>query len=634
MRPQFSLNPLFEREWRGRFRRPATHLQLALLVLVLMALVCLGVWRLGLLPAMYLIPWRQNGHALLNTYRWAGALIFWGGGLLLGATSVSDEKTSATWEHLLLSPAGGPGLSVGKIMSSAAWLVILQLVLFPPLLIAGFCFGATPPEIAGVMLAHLLLTIQAAVLGFWGALRGQDLVSGIGQSLQAIVVLLAQCLLVASLLSCVLVLFGAVLRGILLIPIPGLSAFFTAAWPVVLAFLMFVAKILASLVAGITGIGVPLQSWSETGRYLFAYPLFVGQLMGSALFLKWSAWELDHPTRDFWASTPIGLEGQPAHQNVIVRYRVWSWTLTTEQLRSFPVRESREPLRPNRSLLPTWEKAMADVTTYLTHPAGTFVTENVASPQATEKAPRANTKRMRAPVSRRWQELNPVLWLDLTRCLSLRSPDSAMLPFLLILGALGGSILLAISLFLLVGWIQNAFGGARGDVSSLSSAWNQLHWVLWWAALSCGPLWGTMGYVVERRTGMLVELRLTLITALEMWVGKFGARFGIFAALSVPLLAIVAFFAWNWPTKSAVSEVTSAFLSSWSLGVWSVCACLWLSDSCRRDLTAALWCVTFGVGWGLLLWSFPTFNWAPVHLLGAALAGGHIFWRLKRLGFG
>lgn len=241
---------------------------------------------------------------------------------------------------------------------------------------------------------------------------------------------------------------------------------------------------------------------------------------------------------------------------------------------------------------------------------------------------------MRAPVSRRWQELNPVLWLDLTRCLSLRSPDSAMLPILLTVGALSGSLLLAVSLFLLVGWIQTGLGGAHGDVSSLSTLWEQLHWILWWSALACGPLWGALGYVVERRTGMLIELRLTLITALALWQGKFWARFGIFAALSIPLLSLIAFFAWNWPHKNAAFEVISALMSSWALGSWSVCACLWLSDSCRRDLAAALWCGTFGISWGLLLWSFPTFPWLPLHIAGTTLTGGHLFWRLKRLGFG
>lgn len=297
-----------------------------------------------------------------------------------------------------------------------------------------------------------------------------------------------------------------------------------------------------------------------------------------------------------------------------VLYRVWSWTLSPAQLAAFPTKERREPLSKTSDLLPTWEETFA------------FVPDEAPSPK--------NTQRMRAPVSRRWQEWNPVLWLDLTRCLSLRSPDSNMVPVLFTLGALGGSLLLSITLFLLVGWVQNSLGGSRGDVSSLSSTWNDLHWMLWWGALACGPIYGATGYVVERRTGMLVELRLTLIDARAMWWGKFGARALIPALLSLSLLALVAFFAWNWPDKNGVYEVASALVSGWALAAWSLLACLWLSDSSRKELAATLWCGAFALAWGALLWNFPTFSWTPLHILGATLAGGHLFWRLKRLGFG
>ena len=628
-----TLNPLFEREWRGRFRRPTTHGQLLLLVSAMMALVCFGIWRIGFLPDMTVKEWRLNGHYWLDTYHCLGSFVFWCGALLLGATSVSDEKASATWEHLLLSPSGGKGLSVGKIASGAAWLLMLQIALFPALLVAGLCFGATPSEVAGVMLSHLLLTLQGATLGFWGALRGNTLMDGLGQSLAAIGRVLGQCVLVAIVSIWLVTLLGFVIRVLLLIPIPVLKSSLNAAWPLAYGLLLWIAEIWGSLVAGVTGVGIPLQALPGTDFFHFLHPvaLIVGQVFGIAVFLKLSVWELDYPTRDFWGVTGQGVEEHKGNDHLQVLYRVWSWNLTPEQVTAFPLREQKEPFAKIRSLLPTWERAMADVAAAFAPPA--TASTQAAVPLAV-KTPRANTKRMRAPVSRRWQELNPVLWLDLTRCLSLRSPDSAMLPVLLTLGALGGSVLLAISLFLLIGWVQNTFGGVRGDVSSLGATWEELHWVLLWAALACGPIWGTMGYVIERRTGMLVELRLTLITASEMWWGKFGARFVIFAALSIPVLAIVAFFAWNWPDKNAPWEVASALLSSWALGMWSVCACLWLSDSCRRDLTAALWCGAFGLGWGLLLWNFPTFSWVPVHLGGATLTGGHLFWRLKRLGFG
>ncbi|RYX86667.1 hypothetical protein EON83_00360 [bacterium] len=617
----FSFNPLFEREWRGRFRPLTSHLQLALIVAILAALVCFGVWRGAFTTGATVTQWRMEGRALLDGYCWLGALVFWSGALLIGATSVSDEKAHSTWEHLLLCPVGGRGLAVGKIASGAAWLLIIQIVLLPPLLVAGRCFGVTPTEIAAVMLSHLILTVQGATLGFWGALRAETLLNGIAEAMAAIGRILMQCLLVAFISGWVLMMIGIVMRALFGLPIPGLNALFKAVWPTILLVLFFIGQVLGSLVSGFVGVGVALRAFHAVGDLLMPLPLIAGQLLSIALFVKWSAWAIDHPTRDFWGVTPTGYQHK-INDHLRVLYRVWSWELTNHQLNAFPIWERREAPNKFQAVLPTLEQAFGQL--QIPRP----------TPKANDAKARTSTKRLRAPVSRRWQELNPVLWLDLTRCLSLRSPDSAMLPILLAIGALGGSMLLAVSLFLLVGWIQNSFGSSRGDVSSMATTWGQLHWMLTWSALACGPLWGAMGYVIERRTGMLIELRLTLITALEMWVGKFAARFGIFATLSVPLLSLVAFFAWNWPNKNASFEVASALLSSWSLGAWSVCACLWLSDSCRRDLSAALWSGSFGLGWGLLLWNFPAFSWLPLHIIGATLAGGHLLWRLKRLGFG
>ncbi len=797
-----AVNPLFEREWRERFRRLPSYLQLGGLVLLLLSLVCLGVWRARFDPDLTVIQWRRDGRALLDIYRWAGGLLFWCGALLMGATSVSDEKSGATWEHLLLCPVGGRGLSVGKIASGAAFLVVLQLALLPVLLVAGLCFGASPFEIGGVMLSHLLLTIQGATLGFWGALRGQTLAEGLVESLGGIGRLVGQCVLMAIIGLCFVSVGGLVLRVVFLLPIPGLGAFLGSVWLFALHGIVLLSCWALSLVAGITGVGVPLLSSPEIGPWLVPIGILVGQLLGIVLFLKWSAWEIDYPTRDFWPASsnvdsnsrgftpsaplpnrptairssrldqlrlnpfrptparsasvrpdpprpdparpmparssnprvpaPFGelptsqtapplfgasgsraekprplivpppaptqpllpasrparppvetpqsahntpfLNAAPRHPTSVqsapvelqttgaqsvpvigeqpspfgpssapapfpfdlnqtrrialstallpmmwqVLYRTWSWTLSPAQLAVFPAKERRESLSKTSNLLPTWEETFA--------PA--------PSPDEAQHEPKKNTHRMRAPVSRRWQELNPVLWLDLTRCLSLRSPDSNMVPVLFILGALGGSLLLSITLFLLVGWVQNSLGGSRGDVSSLSETWGDLHWILWWGALACGPIYGATGYVIERRTGMLAELRLTLIDARAMWWGKFLSRFLIPALLSLPLLALVAFFAWNWPDKNGVYEVASALLSSWALSAWSLLLCLWVSDSSRKELSATLWCGAFALAWGVLLWNFPTFGWTPVHLLGATLAGGHLFWRLKRLGFG
>lgn len=752
-----ALNPLFEREWRERFRRPPSYLQLGGLVVGLAILVCYGVWRARFEADLSATQWRQNGRALLDFYRWAGAILGWGGALLLGATSVSEEKTGATWEHLLLCPFGGRGLACGKIASGAAFLLALQGALLPVLLVAGFCFGASPAEVGTVMVSHLLLTVQGATLGFWGALRGQTLLEGIAQSLGAIGRVLALSVCAATVGLLVLTLFNFLLHVLLFLPIPGTGRVLGAVWPFLLTALWALSRGVLSLVAGVTGIGVPLLSCSSVNPYLLPVGIFVGQLLGIALFLKWSAWEIDYPTRDFWPPTPHwappsgfssdaappltkptpvralpirpashpanfrarpatvrpdaprpdpsrpmpassaihrvpppfeelpSAKGQPAlfgasprpndkprplfeappipilpaepqtppapppkivplgpeivslgQKNVPpaqtnqlgpysegnghtrIMYGVWSWELSPSQLRWFPPRERREARAKSSALLPTWGQ------TY----------DAPLPAEAENDDAHRNTKRMRAPVSRRWQELNPVLWLDLTRCLSLRSPDSSMVTVLLALGALGGSFVGAVALFLLVGWIQNSLGGARGDVSSLLSTWNGLHWMMWWGALACGPIWGATGYVVERRTGMLVELRLTLISARAMWWGKFGARFLIPATLSLPLLALVAFFAWNWPDKNAPFEVVAALISTWALAAWSLLACLWVSDSTRRELAASLWCGAFALAWGALLWNFPTLAWTPIHLGGAILAGGSLLLRLKRLGFG
>lgn len=718
-----SLNPLFEREWRERFRRRETYWQLGVFLAALGALLCFGVWRASLETPSNPLAWRAQGRMFLDWYRVTAGMLFWPAALLLGSVSVSDEKIGATWEHLLLCEVGGRGLAVGKIASSAAYLVILQFALLPLLLVAGGCFGVATGEIAGVMMSHLLLTVQGATLGLWGAIRAQTLGEGLLESLAAIGRFIGQTVVLLIGASWCVVLLGSVLSAVMVLAPSPVAAVFKWLLAAFIGALLWAAKALVSFVAGMTGLGVLAQSVAQVKFALLPLFLWAGQLVGVALFLKWSAWEVDYPAREFWGlatdalasaksslvtpppvsapvrlfervpspfeahnankttapplfgkalapanilrdapslfdsldankNSPLGtslppvnipraaspvsraIEPQPiqneprhAEENVFtptptrgrVLYRAWSWALSPSQLAAFPIKEARDLSAKNSTMLPTWEQQFA------LEPSSTDQLDEVAT---------KTIKRMRAPVSRRFQEWNPVLWLDLTRCLSLRSPDSKMFPVLLTIGALGGSFVLAVGLFLLVSWVQNVFGGARGDVSSFVSTWNSLHWILWWGALGFGPLWGATGFVVERRTGMLVELRLTLLTARAVWWGKFAARFGIVAALSLPILALVAFFAWNWPDKNGLTETISALVSSWALATWSLLACLWISDSCRRELAAGLWCGAFGIAWGVLLWNFPTFFWTPIHILGATLAGGHLLFRLKRLGFG
>lgn len=697
-----SLNPLFEREWRERFRRRASYFQLGGLVLALCAVLCFGIWHAGSQTALTALAWRANGRAMLDFYRVAAGVLFWSGALLLGSVGVSDEKSGATWEHLLLCPLGGRGLCAGKIASGAAFLGVLQAVLLPVLLVAGQCFGVSASEIAGVMMSHLLLTVQGATLGFWGALRGQTLIEGLAQSLAAIGRLVMQTVIFVVGASWFVVLLGGAFTAVTMLAPSSVAVVFKWLMVAFVGALFWAAKGLVSFVAGMTGVGVLAQSAAQLRFALWPPLLWAGQLAGVALFLKWSAWEVDYPAREFGevsvkpnptrsnvpvrplvsrpvvlpssrpvqprvplpfearnprkssapplfgtnpppaaiprpAPLPVRIETQaqpvpisPRHAEEMrpftlsptrwkVLYRVWSWTLSPAQLAAFPIKETRDSGAKSLAMLPTWEQ--------------TFAPKPVSQVQAKD-ASLKTVRRMRAPVSRRFQEWNPVLWLDLTRCLSLRSPDSKMVPILLSVGALGGSFVFAVGLFLLVGWVQNALGGARGDVSSLRSSWDNLHWALRWGALGFGPLWGATGYVVERRTGMLVELRLTMLSARAVWWGKFLSRFGIVAALSLPLLALVAFFACNWPDKNGAMETLSALVSSWALASWSLLACLWVSDSCRRELGAALWCGALGVVWGVLLWNFPTMPWTPIHLFGAVLAGGHLFLRLKRLGFG
>ena len=699
------LNPLFEREWRGRFRRPTPFVQLGALVGVLGAVLLVFVWRAGFAAVPSALSWRAGGKTLLDIYRVAAGLILWGGALLLGNVSVSDEKTGGTWEHLLLCPVGGRGLCAGKIASGAAFLGVLQLVLLPVLLLAGQCFGVAPSEIAGVMLSHLLLTIQGGALGFWGALRGQSLNEGLLESLVAIGRVVAQTALVLVVASWVVVLLGSALVAAIALSPVGVGMILRWALVAFFALLFWAVGGLISFVAGVTGVGVLAQSLHFAGLSLSTFWLWAGQLAGAGLFLKWSAWEVEYPTREFWGeaavswptnkhrlsadttqmppkqiiralsvahprssvgmvparktgapplfgsaispayrpaplpqssplpaprppvqvsssfnqaalSSPQARAFVPAPGRLRVLYGDWSWHLSPRQLAAFRVKERREARPKSSEMLPTWEQTWGA-------PAEKGV--NPDKPKA--------VRRMRAPISRRFQDINPVLWLDLSRCLSLRSPDSSMIPVLLTCGALGGAFVLAVGLFLFVGWIQNLLGGASGDVSSLETTWNNLHWALRWGALAFGPLWGATGYVVERRTGMLVELRLTLLSARAVWWGKFAARFGIFAALSLPLLAMTAFFAANWPGKNAVAEVTAATISSWGLASWSLLVCLLISDSCRKELAAGLWCMVFGLSWGLLGWNYPAFFWAPLCFAGALLAGMWLLLRLRRLGF-
>ncbi|BCM89122.1 hypothetical protein IAD21_00966 [Abditibacteriota bacterium] len=617
------LNPLFEREWRARFRRHSSHLQLALPVVAMTALVCFGVWRDSFAPGLTVMQWRAHGLALLDSYRWMAALVIWSTALLIGATSVSDEKASATWEELLLCPMGGRGISLGKIASSAVWLLLLQLVLLPPLIVAGLCFGAKPLEIGSVMFSHLLFTIQGATLGFCGALRGRSLAEGVVLSLTDLGRLLLHCVLLLVFVLLGMALWGLLSSTIAFLRFPTPITFLRTAFFFAVTNIIPVIKTLSTVMLGVTGIGIPLRHATFYGNQLSLSPplLLAGQLLGIALILKWSVWQVDNPRHDFGAKNPALGEGQKPFIHLFVLYAAWNWTLTPEQLNTFSLYDIDN------------EHQSADEPEF--HPLASLLLARRNGKELGRKPapPGDAVMRFRIPIQRRLIELNPVLWLDLTRVLSLRAPESVLLPVAVFVTALGGWVLWE-SLSILHGWISNAQFGSAGDKATLREGWEKVRWLLLFAALAGGPLWGASGYVVERRSELLLELHLTLLSAFTMCWGKFLARFIAFGLFSLPLLALVAFFARNWPYKNGVGETMTAVFSMWLLAAWSLMICLCISDACRKGLTATLCCVAFAVIWGVLIWQFPDALWNLSHLIGTAIASFYLCWRLKRLGFG
>ena len=161
--------------------------------------------------------------------------------------------------------------------------------------------------------------------------------------------------------------------------------------------------------------------------------------------------------------------------------------------------------------------------------------------------------------------------------------------------------------------LVSLLAGSRSD-TDLSEIYGVVRQVLCYGALASGPLFATTGYVIERRSMMLHELRLTLLSARDLWWGKFAARWCIPLVAALPGLLLLQFFADNMgeraPQFALLSEATLIFgIAAASIGV-----CLWLSYHAANPLAAALWCLGFAIVVGGPLW-FGSQLWPTLRLV-------------------
>lgn len=620
-------NPLFEREWRGRFRRFNSFAQIALLVVLVAASLWLAT-RFFEPNAASVEQIRATGFRFLQFYRAVGGALIFALALLFGASTIVGEKTAGTFEQILLCPLKASEILRGKIASAAAFTLVLQIALWPLVLTLGATFLIPLAPLAGVVFAHFLLTLLGLALGILGATKRDSvqgaLATALGSAFRAIVMCFAS-VVTLRILALFVYLFVA-LALILLRQISVLKSIFGVIqwlpnyWREFAQWVEITEKItIIPFFAGVCGLGLA----RETSVFGVA-----GSLVGCALILRLCVWQLRYPDRNFVASRNIQ-------------------TLSNADLslNSFEIGRLRLWIRVWREELSQKELALFEIASQSAPPKN-FAFPNLDS--STKTAKNRSGKRLRLFSGRRFQNLNPVFALDLARCLSLRSPDpKAQLP-LLLFAAIGGSLAFAVGLFTLVSLIQSVFTGSRGDLSSLDAGFRVLELTLCFGALICGPIFGALGFVVERRSQMLHELRLTLLSARAMLWGKFGARFLIPVVAAIPGWFLLAF----WDSNRA----QNGFLTVWSGQIALVCAiaafstslCLNVSFLAKNEVMAALWCgaATLAVA-ALWKWtplaispfvaletSKQTFVCAALHGILATLGGAHLLWRLKRLGFG
>ena len=602
-----TLNPLFAVELRGRFRRLAAFAQLA-------GAVVAAALLLGFLLQFHagremstVAQARAQGRAMLDAYQgWGGLLIFFTGALV-GAMSLIHEKNAGTFEQLLLCPIGAIGIARGKIASALAFSLLLQLALLPLLIVTSSSCLLTPGQVLCVMALHFGLCAQGVTLGILGAVRARTIISALGLALGWWISVL--------LWLFVLVIIVAVIFTIINAVVAGVGVFFTLAGHYYLQFgwQWIITHVLLPLGVGLAALAGGAMGAPALVRLGALTPLiFAGQMLSLFCYARWAAWQLHSPDRMMMNvigstdKTPRGAAQVPA----LFFLTHWKWQLTPFQIARFPLSESE----------------------------GT----RVSRPKPAAKPATKNARRIRLLKARWLQNVNPVLWLDLQRCLSLRAPNpNAQLP-LLLFAALGGSISLAV---LMTGLVTLLTGGA--SEASLGQFLSFSHYALCYGALASGPILGATGYVIERQSMMLHELRLTLLSARGLWLGKFGARYSIPIVAAIPMLLLFQFFAQNMGEATPRAALLSEFLLTTSIAACSISTCLWLSYHAPHQLAAALWCLGWAAIWGSALWHGASGIWvwaspfaggplscALFHGAIAVAASGAIYWKLRRMGFG
>lgn len=602
----FYPNPLFEREWRGRWRRLSSHGQLALLVVGAAAVLCFLVarrqFRDGQIALLSIQTVQERGLLILSGYQICGGALLAIAALLIGIVAFTGEKDAGTYEQLLLCPLGPRGIIGGKIWSGAAFLLVLQLGLLPMLMgVSALCL--VPPKTAlGIGVSHFLLTVQALALGLWAATQSRTIAESIARAGGV-----AICLAVGLAAT---LFFGAMLIGLAWIILSTFVSPLKALNPVLAPLVSFFGPIIVSFAGGLSGI-LALLPPDLFGSNLKVWPVFLGQIAGIYFLLRWTALQLRHPERQL-------LTGNVMPYRAIFLGR--DWELSAWNLADWPLVQEPKPFwtRPPRVQNPKNGK------------------------------PNSHAKRLRL-VSLRWaQNLNPVFKLDVQRCLSLRTSTPESHLFLMLFLALGGSICLALGMATAVSLFQRVLTGSRADLSWMRNSYADLRVGLCYLALASGPLFAALGYVIERRSFMLHELRLTLLGTWAIWWGKFAARWIIPLFAALPGLAIVGFFADNLPETDLVSALISQSALILTVAACSVLVCLAISFHARNELTAWLWCLTWSIGWGVL-WRIgpPIFSahkavlggplllgFLVIHGILAIVCGGYLFWRLRREGFG
>lgn len=606
-----SINPLFAVELRGRFRRPIAFGQLALAIAAGALLIgFLMLWPDAATPnatapgAPGAAGLRAQGLAILLAYRLWGGLLYAFVGVLVGAMSIIHEKNAGTFEHLLLSPLRASGIVRGKVASSLAFLFLLQLALLPLLMGMGALCLLTPAQVLWVAALHFGLSAQGVTLGILGAVRARSIFAAVANALGwwlAVVFFLGAVAYAGGLFVGALYLFFNVIIAAIVETLGwwGIATWIRISWQwMSQALLIPLGWSAASLAGGVLGIAALVEKGATI-------PLvFLGQMLGVVYFARWSAWQMGVPNRRLM---PLGWD---AWQLLLRRT---SWQLSPLEAALFPVVEAGE------------ERV------------------KFAPPKKAAAATKGGG-RIRLFSARRLENVNPVFWLDLQRCLSLRAPSPATQLPLLLFAALGGALALAAGMAGLVSLLANT----RSD-ADLGELYQIVHWVLCYLALLCGPLFSTTGYVIERRSMMLHELRLTLLSARGLWWGKLAARWLIAVIGALPGLMLLQFFANNMSGAPRFALLSEGLLIL-SIAAASIGVCLWLSYHAANPLAAALWCLGFAVVVGGPLWNGGQY-WAPLQIVSpllapapancvlvyaavAVLSNGAIGWKLRRMGFG